>query len=80
MGMVEDLGAELAFWQAVEVLDLIAEILSNNPRWGDVAAQIAEHHPELTPYQQQLEVKCRLVEGDPRGGAELAALLRAAAS
>jgi hypothetical protein len=64
--------AERQFWRDVELLDTIAAIIANNPRWDDVAAQVAEHRPELPPHQRQLEVKRRLIASDPRGDPELA--------
>jgi hypothetical protein len=80
MDMGSDLGRELSFWRSAALLDTIAAILANNPRWGDVAAQVAEHRPELDAFGAQLEVKRRLIESDPRGGLELAeAFMRALA-
>jgi hypothetical protein len=80
MDMGSDLGRELSFWRSAALLDTIAAILANNPRWDDVAAQVAEHRPELDAFKQQLEVKRRLIESDPRGGPELAeAFMRALA-
>ena len=72
--------AEREWQRAVRDLDTLAAILSNNPRWPDVVAQVAEHRPELDAFAAQLEVKRILVETDERGGPELwarfAALLR----
>ena len=76
MGMGEDLGAELTFWIAVEKLDTLAAILTNNPRLRSERAKIEEHMPWLSAFEVQLEAKARVVESDPRGGSELAALLR----
>jgi hypothetical protein len=72
--------AEREWQQAVELLDLIAAILANNPRWDDVAAQVAEHRPELDAFAAQLEVKRILIASDPRGGPELAEAFVAGAS
>jgi hypothetical protein len=70
--MSSDLGRELEFWSCVEVLDRIAGILSDSPDFDNVLAEVQEHRPDLTPF----EAKARVVESDPRGGPELAALLR----
>jgi hypothetical protein len=70
--MRDDLRAELRFWSDAHSLDVIASIIGHSERWYDVAARVAEHRPELSPFDQQLEVKRRLVESAPRGGRELA--------
>jgi hypothetical protein len=74
-----DPAAERRFRRDAALLDTIAAIIANNPRWDGVAAQVAEHNPELDDFAAQLEVKRRLIESDPRGGPELAALLVAGA-
>jgi hypothetical protein len=71
--------AEREWQRAVELLDLIAAMLANNPRWDDVAAQVAEHRPDLDAFAAQLEVKRRLIASDPRGGREIAEAFVAAA-
>jgi hypothetical protein len=69
--MSSDLARELDFWRGAALLNTIAAIIANNPRWDDVAAQVAEHHPELSPYNAQLRVKQILIETDKRGGPAL---------
>jgi hypothetical protein len=72
MDMGSDLARELDFWRSVQTLNLIEEIIFGNPRWDDVAAQVAEHRPDLTPFEAQLEVKRILIATDERGSPELA--------
>ena len=70
--MAEDLAEALAFAEGVALFDRIASILANNPRWNDVAAQVQEHRPDLTPFEAQLEVKRILIATDERCSPELA--------
>jgi hypothetical protein len=63
---------ERRFWSAAEKLNRIAAIIANNERWHDVAAQVAEHRPELDEHAAQLEVKRILIREDARGGPEQA--------
>jgi hypothetical protein len=67
-----------AFYEAAPLLDRIAACISHNPKWDDVAAQVAEHHPELDAFATQIEVKRRLIEADELGSPELAEWFMAA--
>jgi hypothetical protein len=63
-----DSAAERQFQQAVADLDRIAAIIRDSGRaFDDMLAQVKEHAPHLSHYQQQLRVKKELILRDPDG-------------